>query len=68
MEHAEALHILSWPSALAEQTQATGVQPLSGETWLTNNNKTNSVASVCERTIPTERPPLVGEVNFKFYG
>jgi hypothetical protein len=22
----------------------------------------NSVALVCERTIPTERPPLVGEV------
>jgi hypothetical protein len=24
---------------------------------------TNSVALVCERTIPTERPPLVGDVS-----
>jgi hypothetical protein len=29
---------------------------------------TNSVASVRERTIPTERPPLVGEVRAKFCG
>jgi hypothetical protein len=27
------------------------------------HHKKNSMASVCERTIPTERPPLVGEVN-----
>jgi hypothetical protein len=25
--------------------------------------KLNSVAVVCKRTIPTERPPLVGEVS-----
>jgi hypothetical protein len=30
------------------------------------NNKTNSVAWVCEWTIPIERPPLVGEVSAKF--
>jgi hypothetical protein len=30
------------------------------------NNKTNSVALVRERTIPTERPPLVGEVSATF--
>jgi hypothetical protein len=30
--------------------------------------KKNSVALVCERTIPTERPPLVVEVNASFYG
>jgi hypothetical protein len=29
--------------------------------------KLNSVASVHERTIPTERLPLVGEVNAKFW-
>jgi hypothetical protein len=29
---------------------------------------TNSVALVRERTIPTERPPLVGEVSAKFCG
>jgi hypothetical protein len=29
--------------------------------------KLNSVASVRERTIPTERPPLVGEVSANFY-
>jgi hypothetical protein len=27
----------------------------------------NSVAWVSERTIPTERPPLVGEVSANFY-
>jgi hypothetical protein len=30
--------------------------------------KLNSVACVCERTIPTERPPLVGEVSANFCG
>jgi hypothetical protein len=30
--------------------------------------KLNSVAFVRERTIPTERPPLVGEVSANFYG
>jgi hypothetical protein len=31
-------------------------------------NKTNSVALVRKRTIPTERPPLVGEVSANFSG
>jgi hypothetical protein len=31
-----------------------------------NNNKLNSVALVREQTIPTERPPLVGEVSANF--
>jgi hypothetical protein len=30
--------------------------------------KLNSVALVRERTVPTERPPLVGEVNANFCG
>jgi hypothetical protein len=30
--------------------------------------KTNSMALVRERTIPTERPPLVGEVSVNFCG
>jgi hypothetical protein len=29
---------------------------------LKTTNKTNSMVGVRERTIPTERPPLVGEV------
>jgi hypothetical protein len=33
-----------------------------------NNNNNNSVYLVRERTIPTERPPLVGEVSAKFCG
>jgi hypothetical protein len=33
-----------------------------------NNNNNNSVVLVRERTIPTERPPLVGEVSTKFCG
>jgi hypothetical protein len=32
------------------------------------NKQTNSVAFVRERTIPTERPPLVGEVSANFFG
>jgi hypothetical protein len=28
----------------------------------------NSVALVCKRTIPTERPPFVGEVSANFCG
>jgi hypothetical protein len=31
-------------------------------------NKTNSGALVRQRTIPTERPPLVGEVSANFGG
>ena len=31
-------------------------------------NKENSVALVRERTIPTERPPPVGEVSANFCG
>jgi hypothetical protein len=29
-------------------------------------NKTNSVALICERTTPTDRPPLVREVSSNF--
>jgi hypothetical protein len=32
----------------------------------TNKTKTNSVALVSKRTIPTERPPLVYEVSANF--
>jgi hypothetical protein len=32
------------------------------------NKQTNSVVWVCEQTIPTERPPLVGEVIANFCG
>jgi hypothetical protein len=31
-------------------------------------NKTNTVVLVRKRTIPTERPPLVGEVSVNFSG
>jgi hypothetical protein len=34
----------------------------------TNNKQTNSMVRVRERTIPTERPPLVGEVIANFCG
>jgi hypothetical protein len=37
-------------------------------TYETTKTKLNSVASVRERTIPTERPPLVGEVAAYFCG
>jgi hypothetical protein len=45
------------------------------KTWLTSQatdvlvtDITNSVALVGERTMPTERPPLVGEVSANFSG
>jgi hypothetical protein len=31
-----------------------------------DNNNNNSMALVSEQTIPTERPPLVGEVSANF--
>jgi hypothetical protein len=36
--------------------------------YMAARKKLNSVALVYERTIPTERPPLVGEVSAKFCG
>jgi hypothetical protein len=33
-----------------------------------NNDNDNSVVLVRERTIPTERPPLVGDVSANFCG
>jgi hypothetical protein len=33
-----------------------------------NNKQTNSAASVRQRTLPTERPPLVIEVSANFIG
>jgi hypothetical protein len=41
------------------------VNPVSAKT---NKKKTNSMVWVRERTIPTERPPLVGEVIANFCG
>jgi hypothetical protein len=35
--------------------------------WVCKKQKENSVAW-CERTVPTERQPLVGEVSANFYG
>jgi len=36
--------------------------------WDIKTKKLNSVALVRERTIPTERPPQVGEVSANFCG
>jgi hypothetical protein len=33
-----------------------------------NNNNNNSVALARDRTVPTERQPLVGEVSANFWG
>jgi hypothetical protein len=43
-------------------------QGLSGGYSEDTTNKTNSVALVRKRTIPTERPPFVGEVSVNFNG
>jgi hypothetical protein len=43
--------------------------PLANCYYTTNKiTKTNSVALVCKRIIPTERPPLVDEVSANFSG
>jgi hypothetical protein len=44
------------------------VQCTTTTTTTNNNNNNKSVALVRERTIPTERPPLVGEVSANFCG
>ena len=38
------------------------------ENYVENKTKLNSVALVRERTVPTERPPPVGEVSANFCG
>jgi hypothetical protein len=38
------------------------------EKWKLQLNELNSVVSLHERTILTERPPLVGEVSANFLG
>ena len=49
-----------------------GINPFAVNNNNNNNNnnklKLNSVALVRERTIPTERPPPVGEVSANFCG
>jgi len=40
----------------------------SSNIWEQPYKQTNSVSLVRERTIPTERPPLVGEVGANFCG
>jgi hypothetical protein len=49
-----------------------GLRPLSGrahdEIQGEQEQKTNSVALVRKRTIPTKRPPLVGKVSANFSG
>jgi hypothetical protein len=42
------------------------IKPTSFFPQISNVTKTNSVASVRKRTIPTERPPFVGDVSANF--
>jgi hypothetical protein len=49
-------------------TPATGILPECYKWVLTVTKNLNSVIWVRERTIPTERPPLVGEVTANFCG
>jgi hypothetical protein len=41
---------------------------LFNEADIIKKTKLNSVALVRKRTIPTERPPLVGEISYNFCG
>jgi hypothetical protein len=49
----------------AQATDHLGFPPLH---HISNKTNTNSMASVRELTIPTEQPPLVGEVSSNFCG
>jgi hypothetical protein len=47
---------------------STDLSELEGHLRVVNYYKLNSVAWVHERAMPTERPPLVGEVSANFCG
>jgi hypothetical protein len=59
------------PKKLALTSTTSGGRSLRivrSQTEVTKTKKLNSVTLVRERTIPTKRPPLVGEVNANFCG
>jgi hypothetical protein len=53
---------LAFVTVKVKTTFATG----SGGPMVCKASKKNSVACVHERTLPTERPPLIGEVSSNF--
>jgi hypothetical protein len=53
---------------LSSRGALTAASHLNADTTRKTNTTTNSVASAHKRTIPTERPPLVGEVSTNFSG
>jgi hypothetical protein len=57
----------------SDESPSTGVVIMKPQNYYCNYYNyyyylTNAVTLVRERTIPTERPPLVGEVSANFYG
>jgi hypothetical protein len=48
--------------------QHIAIFPFTKGVWRLKGTKLNSMALVRERTIPTERPPPVGEVSANFCG
>jgi len=64
---------VTWAPDLISVERLGGVGYMSGPCYYQaslrlTKTKLNSVALVRERTIPTERPPPVGEVSAKFCG
>jgi hypothetical protein len=55
-------------------THSSTISPFNGHacfffpSTLTLNRLKSSMALVCEQTVPTQQPSLVGEVSAKFYG
>jgi hypothetical protein len=65
---ASGFHCLDFTAAICLQIKVVSLGSTSTTRMTTNNKQTNSVVLVRELTLPTERPPLVGEVSAKFCG
>jgi hypothetical protein len=59
---------LHWTETEFADFTKTSASIKSRKICISNHKKNNSVAVVHKRTIPTERPPLVGEVSANFCG
>jgi hypothetical protein len=73
-QRADLISLLSLTWKEQNKGVTTGANTYTGQLIILNwslsfiKNKTNSMVWVSERTIPTERPPLVGEVIANFCG
>jgi hypothetical protein len=62
------LCLMNFVNQSCVETNDTGIDSSFKDGLVNPQSKTNSGALVRQRTIPTERPPLVGEVSANFSG